>query len=1273
LASFPFTGNISKDDLEQFAPGQMRRLPTYFAGGTQRQVNPYGEQGSSLLGFAGASAAVAAGFYGARRFGYNPLDYVYSGIRAAEDFSPGQVLRTFGAGDFLSQFTSTNTASRFISAEQIRNLERTAWYSELQNNIRSQNIGGGRSGLLNAWEPSRTGLTFRNNQLFAGDKLILDNINVMTSSGDPHLAASAARVAGYSDLPNVRDSAKLQQSIHFRNTVGSIQEESFHFVRGGIVPQSRTVLAEWIQRANRLAATPFELEPLATLSRGKDIFSVKAGTALPTLGRMAGKWGGIGTAAFLGYQTADWATRESSLLDETILGEGITAGVATAGIKANLLAAGIADAVPGLRSYQQAQEELAPGSTSLTKLAALPLVGALSGLTGSYISTIGDRFSQTRRIMKESPGITFSQALSRADPLVREESKAFASKTFDKLTGGRFQKKIPYLGAFGKAKQFGFMGAVAGAALALPFLPGALIPGETEDELSRIYSGEQEVAVRKGRFWEFGRTPYEGTRIQYFRPHWYPRMLQNSYEKSMGTEERSPAKQWMLENFTYDIEREHYYDRPYPVTGAAFEDIPIIGPMMAATLGQLVKPTKLMHTKEWLGSNKFEEDTSTVLRLQERIGSGVRPDRGDTPLGTPVLPGSFKQVLGEQSYRLTELTGLVGFSLSSIKKAITGNDEWFDQEERLQSARRMYGAEREYWDLQIGGGLGTTEFFRRLYPHRRRQIAEYNPIRNAMPDWLPGAGERSPDFQHGDPFTKVKEGELRLPGAGFAARFAELEGVDPEDYSDVFKYKILSDIAPYTSRTANLGRAVSASIRRGELTDREVQIYNTAKEQMAQVKNKNKSFYDYKVLTGDQDITLPGASGAIQSQDLLATINENISSRQPSKSLASSAITGYWEGLIKGAQNPLEALTPLAPASKFMHLQSAIEEYKRTQVYGSEISLWDNPIKNFILPFMRESADFVGAGSIPDVVEQERQLKSYFDILEYTKQTRLAEQAEDEGLDSASTIYRKMASQTLIGVNPYSRNLGSIYKAMPRASRDYFNAFSKAKNVKDRERIMELIPENEKRIYRSQWEMLYADELQTQMDQGLIPDDLQAQAQKELTSLYERQEAEGFPMTPDLQQRFQAEATRDQTYADWFRDTILMSEVSKEVGLPGPDWVGWHPAVDLDDIKLKVVQNAGLDIHDFDLWESDARAAAHRDFLDDATKELVEVETPQDARSASEVQAEIEQILADLGILGQVHVYGLESDNDDNTYKITLEVTENRRDEVRQVLQEMEA
>jgi hypothetical protein len=66
-----------------------------------------------------------------------------------------------------------------------------------------------------------------------------------------------------------------------------------------------------------------------------------------------------------------------------------------------------------------------------------------------------------------------------------------------------------------------------------------------------------------------------------------------------------------------------------------------------------------------------------------------------------------------------------------------------------------------------------------------------------MPSWLPG-DDYMTNFKVGDPYVRVDDGYARLPGAGYEALHPELKDVNPEDYPDIHKLRILSDVAPYS-------------------------------------------------------------------------------------------------------------------------------------------------------------------------------------------------------------------------------------------------------------------------------------------------------------------------------------------------------------------------------------------------------------------------------------------------------------------------------------------
>lgn len=396
-------------------------------------------------------------------------------------------------------------------------------------------------------------------------------------------------------------------------------------------------------------------------------------------------------------------------------------------------------------------------------------------------------------------------------------------------------------------------------------------------------------------------TPYEGGKIQYFRQHFIPAYQSRGKVKALYGSEFGKIKHdpilnpigFMMDPYAW--EKEHYYEFPFPITGAAFEDVPLIGPLLAGTVGKLIKPPKLMHTEEWMrqtpglvneyfgseGANNSGGQSNTpmgpmrgelqsygygaknsygeasrysVKRLPDPFGYNAAYELGEMPRGVPVDPYRLDQTIGDQMYRLTEAYGLSGFSMGSIKEKLTGSEEWHDQYERLEASTRATGIERAYWDLSVGGGFMSTELFRRLYPHRRRQIDLYNPIKNMMPEWLPGPGEPSPDFQHGFAYGKIPEGELRLPGRGLAALYPELEGLDPQDYPLIWRYKVLADVSPYSPQTKFYKQAVASLRKQGGLTEREEQIYQMIQEQQQEKKKSIKPFLDRHNFIG-QDTT----------------------------------------------------------------------------------------------------------------------------------------------------------------------------------------------------------------------------------------------------------------------------------------------------------------------------------------------------------------------------------------------------------------------------------
>lgn len=1214
----------------------------------------------------------AIGLVGQHQFstGKRGWDYLIGGVRRAEEYSPGRVLRTFQLSHLLSPLEQASHQYRFITPATLSGLRTTTTgltYLEHISRLAGRDIT--QTNIISK------GIRFEGGQLLigrTGDDVLLRHAGIIRSptGAQQQLQHAYARsLAGGSlfggtaeDELNLTKKA-FGQKISFIGSTGKQAEEMMFFTGG----QSRLQAAKRFasgyggtlaERLNQLARAPFELPVL------RDIFTriplinrlqlgVIPSSGLKTVGKMTAKLGILGYAGYLSYQTIDYWARKSEALDNTLLAEGTTAAVGTLWTRGQVAKSKIADFF-GLHDYRERQEEVAPGSTNISTLLAFPIIGGLTGAGIGYLQRVGAvrRFEkQGMELGQASAGAAlrgpmFKQALygtnistdllSVADDRTIE---AVRQLTREKIEGisGRIAKKLPrFLGEMTPSKIKTWGGVALGAALVLPFLPGALIPSKRPEELEAIYSGEELVPIRKGRWWEAGRSPWEGKGIDRYRRHWYPRMLDRAKERSIwGEDEPSPLKRWWIENMTYELEQKHYRDRPYPITGAAFADIPILGPILSATVGRLVKPPRLMHEEEWMRGGS---DGTSYARMPRRFEEEDLSGMGEIGPDAPISPFGLKGTIGEQVYRMTEYTGLPGFAMASIKERITGRQDVFDQEMMLQSAQKLYGASREFWDLDLGGLAGTSELMRRLVPHRRRQIEEYNPIKNRMPDWLPGPGDKSPDFLHGDPYTKIPEGELRLPGRGWEIQHPEVEGVDPANYPAIHRYAILSDVAPWSAKYDEALQDVRADMAQKKLTQDEIEWFRTLHQQVKQKKLK-KEFQEYKFIK----------KKGTPIQELLAEANEASKEKDSEYSWFERTVGKYWEGLTHGAETPLEYLTPISPANKFVHARSAVEDYERTQIWGTQSAFWQHPIRDFIKPTTTATAHALGWEGIPSEVQEKRDIEKYFDALKYVKYTKLTREAAAQGDIDLAREFAGKRRETLFGLDPFSRNYTHIYRALPRRDRDYFKSFAAA-NLEDRAKIVKMVPENEQALMIAQWKLRDAKDLQTATKKGLLTEDQIEASKAAVEEMYEEKESEGMPKDKELWAQYVSTRMAGETYPDWYRRVFLLPKALEGRNLPGPDWVGWNAQVSLEDIKLKVVEKEARNLYDYDLWPDRQRIVARRPFIAEAAEELEDEELgPED------IKRRIAEVLNVNGITGSQIVVGQLTGGSGNEVDIDLQ------------------
>lgn len=705
-----------------------------------------------------------------------------------------------------------------------------------------------------------------------------------------------------------------------------------------------------------------------------------AKTALPVM---------LGVPVALG--ALNWAVKQLAP-DDTVAEKAGLAGVAAEGGRlAHMTYANMSD-MAGLTSLRKYAEEQAPGMTGVLPFLGVTLSLGFTGMTIGAASGLAEEAFSANRY---------------ATMLKNKSAIHKMPEIFSNIKGLN--------GEYTLAGKYGRIGALAGAALAAPMLLAGLGSSKSAEELNQEYLGGKEVAVKKGRWWEFGMTPFEGSNTMYYRPNWYNRILNQPKSESLyGDDEPSPIGKFFKSiKDPYWEEKAHYYDRPYPVASASGEDLGIFGTLYERTIGQVLKPTAYMHTGG-------QAETMPTTGQEGDSALGMPSQSGDL-----AYPAGLKSDIRQQAYSITEAMGLRGFTSASLKEAFTGSQYFFEEEPVLQSSSDMNSVRRDLYDLNLGGGLGITEAYRRMIPNRPYTFEYVNEIPNTMPSWMPGENYYK-NFKVGDPYTKVPEGEYRLPGAGYATRFKELEGVNPEDYPLIHRYKILADIAMDSTEY----RSAEKTLQKSNLSDYEKTIFEETQSQVAEKRKKRQFNYD-------EDYT--GVFGTY------------------TKTIASLA-----------QLNPIDQLTPFAPGHKFLPATDPLTQYEES-IFGKSFKMWQRPVDDFIKPFLYTTGNLVGISVIPPEIQEARNIEKYFDEIKYVKFRKLQEQAGETWSPGETGRYASnMLRMTRLGTDPYSENLNEF--VLPKREREFLEAF-KGMNLEDKSKVLELAPEDVKDIYQGQFDL----------------------------------------------------------------------------------------------------------------------------------------------------------------------------------------------------------
>lgn len=134
--------------------------------------------------------------------------------------------------------------------------------------------------------------------------------------------------------------------------------------------------------------------------------------------------------------------------------------------------------------------------------------------------------------------------------------------------------------------------------------------------------------MRKGRWWSFGGIQeFRGSQIQYYQPNFLRRATSNwkdesiynnvwdKWSHSLIPTPTNPISPLIYALDPYWMERRFSEDRPYPMTGKMFTEETPWGPILNATIGEVIKPQKRMHTDRL---DEYYRDSRVLIEAENR-------------------------------------------------------------------------------------------------------------------------------------------------------------------------------------------------------------------------------------------------------------------------------------------------------------------------------------------------------------------------------------------------------------------------------------------------------------------------------------------------------------------------------------------------------------------------------------------------------------------------------------------------------------------------------
>lgn len=712
----------------------------------------------------------------------------------------------------------------------------------------------------------------------------------------------------------------------------------------------------------------------------------------------------------------------------------------------------------------------APAKTLLgnaTRLAAIPLIyeaGRQAYNYADYLAESATGISPTKLLASAyASARVFQQKIREATGI--QQASAAAENNFpgsvDSGLGYLLRSAAAPMGVFAALAKTGRIGAAVAGAIGTFAAIGGTDPGQTSEALQQEYEGKIKVPIRKGRFWGLGNTPFEGGEIERFDYSWYHKLMKDPKTKSIyGSDDEywkyhanvfgvplpTPSNLFGLRNILnpYRLEELNKDTRPYEQSGSGLEEFPIFGPMLASTVGKVIKPTL------------FRAGV-----IQEGLNTQTARDLGlpDIVASEPNYDSPVDRVQKMANVALEPL-GVYKFAMEYFGLSLEPRTE------QLATSNLIDSPGKNFYAMNLGGGFSNTEFLRRFlmsdYSSTSNLSRLVNRVPNASQDWLPGSGSSFEkdrdyylDFHMGNPFDKLAGGESRLPGPGYEA-VAELESGRPGEYSPVDRLLILADVAPWSEAYASYDKQVMNMALSPEWQQK-VDLAREYKRRSTSIENRYPRYADSLIALNEHIHDSAAYKSTRQAydfitHDVLAEIpllgSKIAPFRDPYEKYRKQFVEGSefaswytpWEDIQRPALTDMALANPVMGAVKgaalgYLLSSPAFLGFAAPMTAGPMTSITAGALVGGGLSVGRLALG-VPSDYVPNSVVEQSETIQYLDALQYTKSRAWEINANEQGLSSKEFVNQKR--KTMVGANTQIMLRASLPSS---SDKKYFDVF----------------------------------------------------------------------------------------------------------------------------------------------------------------------------------------------------------------------------------------